>query len=59
MKLIDRAEKIGLTWLGTTKRTRFILHQPKHNRTTISVQVMKNQLQKQGNFCTILLYEKV
>ena len=44
MKLIDRAEKIGLIWLGTTKRTRFILQQPKHNRTTISVQVMKNQL---------------
>ena len=53
MKLIDRGEKIGLTWHGATKKTRFILQQPKHNRTTISVQVMKNQLQKQGYFYTI------
>ena len=59
MKLIDRAEKIGLTWLGTTTRTRFILQQHKHNRTTVSVQVMKNQLQKHGYFYTTLICEKV
>ena len=33
MKLIARAEQIGLTWPGTTRRTRSILQQPKtqHN----------------------------
>ena len=29
MKLIDRAEQIGLTWPGTTRRARSILPQPK------------------------------
>ena len=29
MKLITRAEQIGLTWPGTTKRARSILQQPK------------------------------
>ena len=59
MKLIDRAELSGLTWLGTTKRTRFILQQPNHNRTTFSVHVMKNQFRKHGYFYTILIYKKM
>ena len=29
MKLITRAEQIGLTWPGTTRRARSILQQPK------------------------------
>ena len=29
MKLIARAEQIGLTWQGTTRRARLILQQPK------------------------------
>ena len=38
MKLIPRAEQIGLTWPGTTRRARSILQQPKtqqnHNYCT-------------------------
>ena len=48
-KLITITEQIGLTWPGTTRRARSILQQPKNTtRTTITVQVLKNQLQKHG-----------
>ena len=32
MKLIARAEQIGLTWSGTTRRARSILQQPKKKK---------------------------
>ena len=41
MKLIARAEQIGLTWPGTTRRAKSILQQPKHNRITITAQALK------------------
>ena len=40
MKLIAKAEQIGLTWQGKTRRARSILQQPKHNRTTITAQAL-------------------
>ena len=48
MKLITRAERIGLTWQGTTRRPDQYCNNPKHNRTTNTVQVLKNQLQMHG-----------
>ena len=51
MKLITRAEKIGITWPGTTRGgggADQYRNNPKHNRTTITVQVLKNQLQMHG-----------
>ena len=57
MKLITRAEQIGLTWPGTTRRARSILEQPKTHRTTITVQVLKNQLQMNGYSYKFLIHE--
>ena len=49
MKLITRAEQIGLT-VGRAQQggPDQYCNDPKHNRTTITVQVLKNQLQMHG-----------
>ena len=41
MKLIARAEQIGLTWPGTTRRPDQYCNNLKHNRTTSTVQALK------------------
>ena len=45
MKLIPRAEQIGLTWPGTTRRARSILQQPKTQQNHNYCTSIKNQLQ--------------
>ena len=45
MKLIARAEQIGLTWPGTTRRARSILQQPKTQQNHNYCASIENQLQ--------------
>ena len=45
MKLIPRAEQIGLTWPGTTRRARSILQQPKTQQNHNYWASMENQRQ--------------
>ena len=45
MKLIARAEQIGMTWQGTTRRARSILQQPKTQQNHNYGASIENQLQ--------------
>ena len=45
MKLIARAEQIGLTWPGTTRRARSILQQPKTEQRHNYCASIENQVQ--------------
>ena len=59
MKLIARAEQIGLTWPGT-RRARSILQQPKTQQNHNYCASIENQLQMHcllGFFLHILIYE--
>ena len=57
MKLIARAEQIGLTWPGTTRRARSILQQPKTQQNHNYCASIENQLQMHYYFFHILIYE--
>ena len=50
MKLIAKAEQIGLTWPGKTRRARSIMQQPKTQQNHNYCASIENQLQMQGNF---------
>ena len=56
MKLIARAEQIGLTWPGTTRRATSILQQPNTQQNHNYCESIENQLQMQL-FLHILIYE--
>ena len=59
MKLIDRAEQIGLNWPGTTRRARSILQQPKTQQNHNYCASIENQLQMHCYFYKLYLTDIV
>ena len=58
MKLIDRAEQIGLTWPGTTRRARSILQQPKTKQNhNFCASIEQSTANNAMLFYTFLIYE--
>ena len=62
MKLIARAEQVGLTWPGTTRKANDqCCNNLKHNRTTITVQSERNKsiLRVLVHIMQIYMYTKI
>ena len=57
MKLITRAEQIGLTWSGTTRRARSILQQPKKQQNHNYCASIEKSTANAWLFLHILIHE--